>query len=58
MTVDYTMQKMNNLNREGETLLFPKIVLRGQCTMQELAKEMEKYSAFSRSEIIREFGIS
>lgn len=52
MAVNYTMQKMNNLNREGESLMFPKMVLRGQCTIQELAKEMEKYSTFNRSEIM------
>lgn len=52
MEVNYTMQKMNDLNQEGKTLLIPRIILRGQCSIRSLAKEMEKYSTFSRSEIM------
>lgn len=52
MEVNYTMQKMNDLNQEGNTLLIPKIVLKGQCSIRSLAKEMEKYSTFNRSEIM------
>lgn len=52
MSVNYTLQRMNDLNHEGETILVPKMILRGRYSSKELAKEMEKYSTFSRSEIM------
>ena len=52
MATHYTMQQMKDLNHEGKVICFPKMILRGQCSTQKLAKEMEKYSTFSRSEIM------
>lgn len=51
MTAQYTMQEVNDLNHEGETLLYPRIVSQGCCDTAELAESMAKGTTFTSAEM-------
>lgn len=52
MAAKYTMQRMNDLNREGETVLYPKMIIGSCCDTEELAERMAHGTTFNKGEII------
>ena len=44
------MQEMDDLNREGEALLYPRMVITGCCATDELAARIAANSTFSPGE--------
>lgn len=51
MAAKYTMQEMKNLRKEGETLLYPKMVMQDCCGTDELARMIAGETTFSTGEI-------
>lgn len=51
MSAKYVMQEMVDLNREGETLLHPRMVMERCCGTEELARMMARASTFGEGEI-------
>ena len=51
MAAKYTMQEMKDLHREGETLLYPRMVLSGSCSTEKLAQAIASGSTFSQGEV-------
>ena len=47
MAAKYTMQEMKNLRKEGETLLYPKMVMQDCCGTNELARMIAGETTFS-----------
>lgn len=47
----YTMQEMNDLHNEGETLLYPRMVITDCCEGDTLAERMAEGTTFSAGEI-------
>ena len=52
MAAKYTMQRMNDLNREGETVLYPKMIIGSCCDTEELAERMAHGTTFNKGEIL------
>ena len=52
MATKYTMQRMNDLNREGETVLYPKMIIGSCCDTEELAERMAHGTTFNKGEIL------
>ena len=52
MAAKYTMQKMNDLNREGKTVLYPKMIIGSSCDTEELAERMAQGTTFNKGEIL------
>lgn len=50
MSARYTMQEMSDLNHEGETLLYPRMVITDCCPTAELAERIAANSTFSPGE--------
>lgn len=50
MSARYTMQEMSDLNHEGETLLYPRMVITDCCPTAELAERIAATSTFSPGE--------
>lgn len=46
------MQEMTDLNREGKTLLYPRMIITRQCTTDELAEYMADETTFNPGEIL------
>lgn len=51
MTAKYTMQEMNNLQKDGETLLYPRMIIQNCCETDELARMIAEDTTFSAGEI-------
>ena len=49
MAAKYTMQEMNNLRKDGETLLYPRMIIQNCCSTEELARMVAKDTAESTS---------
>lgn len=48
----YVMQEMNNLHKEGETLLYPRMVIDGCCETEELVEMITKGSTLRKGEVM------
>lgn len=48
----YVMQEMNNLHKEGETLLYPRMVIDGCCETEELVEMISKGSTLRKGEVM------
>lgn len=48
----YVMQEMRNLHKEGETLLYPRMVIDGCCETEELVEMITKGSTLRKGEVI------
>lgn len=51
MAAKYTMQEMNSLQKDGETLLYPRMIIQNCCSTEELARMVAKDTTFSAGEI-------
>ena len=51
MSTRYVMQEMNDLNNEGKTLLYPRMVMREPCDLDELARMVSDGSTYGTGEI-------
>lgn len=51
MAATYTMQEMKDLHNEDETLLYPRMIIKGQCSTEELVNEIAKQSSYSAGEL-------
>ncbi len=49
---EYSMQEMVDLNNEGKTLVYPKLIINQCVDSRELAKQLTPGSAFSEGEIL------
>lgn len=47
----YTMQEINDLNREGETILYPRMVIEYCCETEELARVAAGGTTYSPAEV-------
>lgn len=52
MSAEYTMQEMNNLHQDGETLLYPRMIIRDCCGTEELASTISEESSFTPGEVM------
>ena len=52
MSIQYTMQEANDLNNEGATLLYPRMLLGSCCTSEELAERISENSTFAPGEVL------
>ena len=50
MAAEYIMQEMKDLNNEGQTLLYPRIVLKGQIGTEEMLESMTHGTTFNAAE--------
>ena len=50
MAAEYIMQEMKDLHNEGKTLLYPRIVLKGQIGTEEMLESMTHGTTFSAAE--------
>lgn len=48
----YVMQEMRNLHKEGETLLYPRMVIDGCCETEELVEMITKGSTLRKGEVM------
>lgn len=48
----YVMQEMKNLHKEGETLLYPRMVIYGCCETEELVEMITKGSTLRKGEVM------
>lgn len=48
----YVMQEMKNLHKEGETLLYPRMVIDGCCETEELVEMITKGSTLRKGEVL------
>ena len=48
----YVMQEMKNLHKEGETLLYPRMVIDGCCETEELVEMITKGSTLRKGEVM------
>ncbi len=48
----YVMQEMKNLHKEGETLLYPRMVIDGCCETEELVEIITKGSTLRKGEVM------
>lgn len=48
----YVMQEMRNLHKEGETLLYPRMVIDGCCETEELVEIITKGSTLRKGEVL------
>ena len=58
MSAEYTMQEIKDLNEEGKTLLYPRMVIRRQVSTDEIVEGMTENTTFAPSEakgIVQEF---
>ena len=46
------MQEMNNLHQDGETLLYPRMIIRDCCGTEELASTISEESSFTPGEVM------
>ena len=51
MVAKYIMQEVKDLNNEGDTLLYPRMVIRDSCGTDELAEYISAHTSFSRAEV-------
>lgn len=51
MVAKYIMQEMKDLNNEGDTLLYPRMVIRDSCGTDELAEYISAHTSFSPAEV-------
>lgn len=51
MAATYTMQEMKDLHNEEETLLYPRMIIKGQCSTEDLVNEIAKQSSYSAGEL-------
>ena len=51
MSATYTMQEMKDLHNEEETLLYPRMIIKGQCSTEDLVNDIAKQSSYSAGEI-------
>ena len=40
MAATYTMQEMKDLHNENETILYPRMIIKGQCSTEELIEDI------------------
>lgn len=50
MAAEYIMQEMRDLHNEGQTLLYPRIVLKGQIGTEEMLESMTHGTTFNAAE--------
>lgn len=48
----YVMQEMKNLHKEGETILYPRMVIDGCCETEELVEMITKGSTLRKGEVL------
>lgn len=48
----YVMQEMRNLHKEGETILYPRMVIDGCCETEELVEMITKGSTLRKGEVL------
>ena len=51
MVAKYIMQEVKDLNNEGDTLLYPRMVIRDSCGTDELAEYISAHTSFSPAEV-------
>ncbi len=51
MSAEYTMQEMKDLHREGKTLLYPRMVIKGCYDTDELVRLVSKHTTFNHGEV-------
>lgn len=51
MAATYTMQEMKDLHKEDETLLYPRMIIKGQCSTEDLIDDIAQQSSYSAGEI-------
>ena len=44
MAATYTMQEMKDLHNENETILYPRMIIKGQCSTEELIEDIAHHT--------------
>ena len=46
MAATYTMQEMKDLHNENETILYPRMIIKGQCSTEELIEDIAHHTTY------------
>ena len=51
MAATYTMQEMKDLHNENETILYPRMIIKGQCSTEELIEDIAHHTTYNTGEL-------
>jgi predicted histone-like DNA-binding protein len=51
MAASYTMQEMKDLHNENETILYPRMIIKGQCSTEELIEDIAHHTTYNTGEL-------
>ena len=51
MAATYTMQEMKDLHNENETILYPRMIIKGQCSTEELIEDIALHTTYNTGEL-------
>lgn len=51
MAATYTMQEMKDLHNENETILYPRMIIKGQCSTEELIEDIAQHTTYNTGEL-------
>lgn len=51
MAATYTMQEMKDLHHENETILYPRMIIKGQCSTEELIEDIAHHTTYNAGEL-------